>query len=243
MRCAMFSIPTGDLSSGGRGVVIRYGVLLIALLPAAGDWLAVARGWRRLEYVCKPATMFALLVGAWVATRGPHDAWQAQFFLPGLALSLVGDVFLMLRRERLFLAGLIAFLLAHVCYVAGFNSSLPPWPSLVVLIPIAGIGAVLFRRLARGLRERDQRRMMLPVAVYSLVISVMLFSAWSTPFRPAWEAVRSSLAVVGGSLFFVSDAILAWDRFVRSFPTARLWVHMAYHLGQLALEASILLTT
>lgn len=243
MACAMPWIPTGDLSSGWRGVVIRYGALIVALLFAAGDWLAVACDRRRLEYVCKPATMLALLVGVWLATRGPHDAWQALFFVPGFALSLAGDIFLMLRRERLFLAGLVAFLLVHVCYVMGFNSTMPPWLSLIVLIPIAGTGAVLFRRLAQGLRERGRGRMLVPVAVYSVVISVMLFSAWATLFRPAWGVVRSSLAVIGGSLFFISDSMLAWDRFVRSFPRARLWVHVTYHMGQVALAASILLTT
>lgn len=223
--------------------MIRYGVFVVAIVLAAGDWLAVARGRRGLEYVCKPATMGAVLIGTWLWTRGSHDVWQVRFFLPGFALSLAGDVFLMLRRERLFLAGLVAFLLAHVCYVVGFNSTLPPWPSLLLLIPIAGTGALLFRGLARGLRGRGQERMLVPVAVYSLVLSAMLFSAWATLFRPAWGALRSLSAVVGASLFFASDGMLAWDRFVRSFPMARLWIHVTYHLGQWALAVSVILAT
>ena len=147
----------------------------------------------------------------------------------------------MLRKRRFFLPGLIAFLLAHICYVVGLNPTLPPGPSLLVLIPVAVIGAVLFRGLAQGLREQGQERMLAPVALYSLVLSGTLFSAWATFFRPDWGALRALIAVIGASLFFASDAMLAWDRFVRSFPRARLWVHMTYHVGQVALAVSLLL--
>lgn len=222
-------------------MIERYGVLVVAMAFAAGDWLAVARGQKRLEYVCKPATMLGVLIGAWLGTRGSRDVWQVRVFLPGFVLSLAGDVFLMLRKERLFLPGLVAFVLAHVCYVIGFNPTLPPGSSLPVLIPVAGIGAVLFRGLAQGLRTRGQERMLAPVAVYSLVLSGTLFSAWATLFRPDWGVPRALFAVVGASLFFASDAMLAWDRFVRSFPRARLWVHMTYHVGQIGLAASLLM--
>jgi uncharacterized membrane protein YhhN len=85
--------------------------------------------------------------------------------------------------------------------------------------------------------------MLVPVAVYSLLLSAVLFSAWATLFRPTWGTLRSSLAVIGASLFFVSDAMLAWDRFVKPFPMARLRIHVTYHLAQVALAASILLPT
>jgi uncharacterized membrane protein YhhN len=152
---------------------------------------------------------------------------------------LVGDIFLMLRGKRFFLLGLVAFLLAHVCYVIGFNPTMPPWPSFAILIPVAGIGGLLFRELAQGLRRRGEGKMLAPVAIYSAVLSGMLFSAWATLFRPEWTGLRQGLAIGGASLFFVSDAMLAWDRFVASFPLARLWIHVTYHLGQIALAASI----
>jgi uncharacterized membrane protein YhhN len=208
---------------------------------AAGDWLAVARGRRRLEYVCKPGTMLAVLSGAWLLTRGAHTDWQVRFFLPGFALSLAGDIFLMWRREHFFLPGLVAFLLAHVCYGIGFNRTLPPSLSFLVLIPVAGTGALLFRRLAQGLHTRNQERTLAPVAIYSLVLSAMVFSAWATLFRPGWGPLRALFAVIGASFFFISDAMLAWDRFVGSFPRARLWIHMTYHVGQIGLAASLVL--
>ncbi len=213
----------------------------VALVLALADWWAVARGNRRAEYVLKPATLLAILIAALWVTRGPHDVWQARFFLPGLAFSLAGDVFLMLPGERFFLPGLAAFLLAHVCYIVGLNPALPPWPALALLIIVVLVGSVLFRGIAAGLRRRGQTALLVPVALYSLVLSLMLFSAWATPFRPEWTPLRRVLAIAGASLFFASDAMLAWDRFVRPFSAARLLVMITYHLGQIGLAASIAL--
>jgi len=215
--------------------------LAISLILAGIDWLAVARRQKQLEYVFKPATLVAVIVAAWLLARGPHDVWQARFFLPGLAFSLAGDVFLMLPGERFFLPGLVSFLLAHLCYVAGLNPAWPPWPALVFLVVVAAIALLLFRAIAAGLRRQGQTALLVPVALYSLVLGLMLFSAWATLFRPEWTLLRRGLVIVGASLFFASDAMLAWERFVTPFPSARLWVIVTYHLGQVALAGSIAL--
>ncbi len=215
--------------------------LVIALVLGLVDWVAVARRQKRLEYVFKPATLVAVLVGAWLLARGPHDAWQARFFLPGLAFSLAGDVFLMLPGGRFFLPGLVSFLVGHLCYIAGLNPTLPPWPALAILVVVAVIGVTLYRAIAAGLRRQGQTEMLIPVALYSVVLSLMLFSAWATLFRPEWTPLRRGLVIVGASLFFGSDAMLAWDRFVASSFWLHLLVIVTYHLGQVALAASIAL--
>lgn len=234
-------IPVQGLDDGRKSEVTRYAFLAVPMAFAVGDWFAVAQRRRQLEYVCKPATIIALLICVWLWMGGPHDAWQARFFLPGLGFSLAGDVLLMLRRERLFVYGLGAFLLAHVSYVIGFNPTVPPSPSFTILIPIAAAEAVIVRRIGRGLGERDAGAMLSPMVAYGFAIGLMLFSAWATLLRPGWGAPRAGLAVIGGSLFFISDVLLAWDRFVNPLHQGRLWVHATYHLGQMALAASILL--
>jgi len=214
---------------------------VVALVLAVVDWVAVARRQKRLEYIFKPATLVAVLVGAWLLTWGPHDTWQARFFLPGLVFSLAGDVFLMLPGERFFLPGLVSFLLGHLCYIVGLNPTLPPWPALALFVVVAVIGLILYRAIAAGLRRQDQTELLVPVALYSLVLSLMLSSAWATLFRPAWTPLRLGLVFVGASLFFTSDAMLAWDRFVTPSSLLRLLVIITYHLGQVALAASIAL--
>jgi uncharacterized membrane protein YhhN len=215
--------------------------MAISLFLAFIDWLAVARRHKRLEYVFKPATLVAVLISAWLLTWGPHDAWQARFFLPGLACSLAGDVFLMLPGARFFLPGLVVFLLGHICYIVGLNPTLPPWPALVPLVVVAVVGVTLYRSIAAGLHRQGRTALLAPVALYSLVLSLMLVSAWATLFRPEWGPLRRGLVIVGASLFFGSDAMLAWDRFVASSSLLHLLVIITYHLGQLALAASIAL--
>lgn len=220
-------------------MAIGYLPLVISLFLALIDWLAVAHRQKHLEYIFKPATMVALLIWAWLLTRGPHDGWEASFFLPGLVCSLLGDILLMLPDKRFFLPGLVAFLLAHLCYIAGLNPTLPSWYALVLLIVVVAIGLTPYRHIAAGLHRQDQRRLLIPVTIYSLVISLTLLSAWVTLFRPEWTPLRRGLVIAGASLFFASDVMLAWDRFVKPSSSARLRVMVTYHLGQMALAASI----
>ena len=213
----------------------------VALTLAMVEWLAVARRWRRLEFVFKPATLVAVIIAAWLLTRGPHDEWMARFFLPGLTLSLAGDVFLLLPGGRFFMLGLASFLLAHLCYIVGLNPTLPPWPALALLLPIVAIRLPLVRGILSALRRQSWRALVIPVALYGLVLSAMLFSAWATLFRPEWTPLRRGIVVLGASLFFTSDVMLAWNRFVKPLRPGRVGVMIFYHLGQMALAASIAL--
>src|SRR5688572_22987648 len=94
-----------------------WALLALSAVAAVGDWIAVARREKALEYVCKPlATMF--LVGVAVALD-PSDPTARRWFVVALLLALVGDVLLMLPRG-FFVGGLLAFLFAHIAYVIGF---------------------------------------------------------------------------------------------------------------------------
>ncbi|NIW49240.1 MAG: lysoplasmalogenase, partial [Gammaproteobacteria bacterium] len=57
------------------------------------------------------------LLIAWVIINGGTQG-PIIYFLIGLALSLAGDIFLMLPDEK-FIAGLVSFLLAHLAYILG----------------------------------------------------------------------------------------------------------------------------
>jgi uncharacterized membrane protein YhhN len=64
------------------------------------------------------------------------------------------------------------------------------------------------------------------VAAYILVISVMVTMAIGT---------GDARAIVGASLFYVSDALIAWNRFVRPLAFAPVAIMVTYHLAQAGL--------
>jgi uncharacterized membrane protein YhhN len=132
---------------------------------------------------------------------------------------------------------LAAFLLAHLAYIVGLNPTPPPisLPSLILLVMVVFTTAQVYRRLAAGITARKLEGLQRPVLFYSIVISLMLLSALATLVRPEWKAFPSLWMSLGALLFFISDATLAWNKFVVPLPYARLQVIIAYHLGQIAI--------
>jgi uncharacterized membrane protein YhhN len=203
--------------------------LIVAGLFAIGDWLARATKNERLEYVCKPATLAALIATA-VALTPAHDLGARRtWFVVALVCSLAGDVLLMLRSD-MFVAGLAAFLVGHLFYVVGFWAHAPGAVAFCVALAVAVvITAPVGYRILRALR--GNRPLGVPVALYMAVISVMLASALAT---------GNVLAGLGAALFVSSDAMIAWNRFVRPFRAADLGIMVTYHLGQAGLVLSLL---
>jgi uncharacterized membrane protein YhhN len=205
--------------------------ILIALVIALLDWVAVARQWKNLEYFAKPGVMLALL--AWLWSVGATSG-QMLWFAAGLVFSLAGDIFLMLPKEQ-FVAGLVAFLLAHVSYLMGFNATFPPinLVTFILVIMVALVAARLYQGISRGLVSSGNEKLKMPVLIYSIVISLMLLSALITLVRPEWSPLSAIMVSIGALLFFISDASLAWNKFVQPLRYGRLIVIVTYHLGQI----------
>ncbi len=133
------------------------------------------------------------------------------------------------RTDR-FVAGLAAFLVGHLCYVAGFWAHGPGGVSFavaaaVVVVVVAPLGHRILGALG------GQPELAVPVALYMVVISVMLATALAT---------GNVLAGIGAALFVSSDTMIAWNRFVRPFAAADIGIMVTYHLGQAGLVLSLL---
>ena len=200
---------------------------------AVGDWTAKARSNRALEYVCKPATLVALIFAAGLLDPAADAHTRRAWFVAALFFSLAGDVFLMAPRN-LFVPGLASFLVGHVCYVVGFWTHGPSAVAfaiavLVVAVVVAPLGRRILTSIARS-DDPESKGLLPPVAGYIAVISAMLATALAT---------GNLLAGGGAVLFVASDSMIAWDRFVRSFRWAGVAIMVTYHLGQGGLVASL----
>ena len=213
--------------------------LLFAILFAALESLALWKYWLKLEYIAKPAVMISLFL--WLFTSTGLNGALLWFGL-GIILSLAGDVLLMLSLDRFFLFGLVAFLLAHLAYVIGFNIPLPEFSlwGIVFAVMVSLGGARVIRRIVDALPSRGQARMRVPIIVYSTVISIMLLSAMMKLMDLTWNANAALLVSGGAFLFYISDIILAWNKFVAPIQYGRIYNIAAYHLGQIMLIAGVI---
>jgi uncharacterized membrane protein YhhN len=221
-------------------------ILAVVFAFAILSWFATAKSYKRFEYIVKPATMIVLIT--WVVmsmlvtdTILNNLTW----FVTGLVLCLFGDVFLMLPPEKWFIPGLVAFLFGQVAYIVGFrvtsivDGTMIPSIFLIFLLIFVGVG--VFRRIRAGLIESNREKLILPVGIYSIVISYMVFSATYSFLNPAWTTTQAYLVTFGALFFYISDILNAWDRFVFSYGIVRLIIMVTYHLGQVGLAVGVTL--
>lgn len=203
--------------------------LLLALTAAIAvvDWIAVVHSSMRIEYVAKPLVMVGLILVALALT--PVSGLQRWFVIGALVLGLASDVFLMLPGDLL-LPGLIAALVEHVAYIAGFRARALDVTWLLIGAAIAIASAAIFVPILYRSLRRNHPRLVGPVLAYVAVFVVMVASAGGT----------ASLVALGGALlFFYSDALLGWYRFVGPLSWGRPVNIVAYHAGQALLVLSL----
>lgn len=200
---------------------------------AVGDWWAVARGDRRLEYVCKPGATAALMAAAVLLPGAdPSRGW----FVAALALCLVGDVCLMLParpdgREPGFVPGLASFLVGHVAFAAGFvDRGVAAGRAGLGAVVVVLVAAPLAVRFVRALQRGEHPELVGPVLAYLVAIGAMASLA---------VGVGDGWAIGGAALFVGSDALIAETRFVRVHRGAPVLIMVTYHLALAALVASL----
>jgi uncharacterized membrane protein YhhN len=180
-------------------------------------------GPRRNIYFFKPLTMVFIILIA-LQTKHAVSPFYKYAILCGLLFSLAGDIFLMLPTDK-FIAGLVSFLLAHLCYIAAFTFEGAYALNFLYAIPLLVYGAVMLRVLWPGLAS-----MKAPVMIYMLVIIAM---AWQALNR--WAATGeqgSALAFAGAMLFVASDSLLAVNRFRKRIRGAQVYIMSTYFMAQ-----------
>lgn len=209
-------------------VAVTISLAAVAVIAAFANWWSRWAQHRPTERWSKPLTLLALIGVA--VTLDAADPTVRAWFVAGLVLSLVGDVFL-LDGDRWFVAGLGAFLAGHVAYIVGFVVA-DTWRWWAVSLAAAVVGVVaatVGRRIVSAAAARSPS-LRLPVAAYLGVISVMVVAA---------AAAGNGWAIAGALAFLVSDATLGWGRFVRPGRWTPLAVMVTYHLAQAGLVASL----
>jgi len=187
------------------------------------------RGSQAAIWVAKPIASAAFLWTA--AAAGAWDSVYGRWILLGLALCMAGDVLLIPRdRPSVFRAGVLAFLLGHVAYAAGFlTRPLAPWGLAAGAVLLAAALTFTWRWLAPSLPAD----MVMSVRAYFVVIGVMAVLACGV------TAGGGPLLIVAGALAFTaSDVSVARDRFVKHDFLNRAWGLPLYYAAQVLLALS-----
>ena len=209
-------------------------ILFIAVLLA--DCIGIQLKNETWQFIFKPL-LIPVLMGYFLS-QTKKDNNLVTWIATALFFSWSGDVLLLFeeRNSLFFLLGLSAFLLAQLFYIIFFhhirireNLKSNPWLLLIVVIYYA----VLMSALNPGFDNPGFHSMKLPVRIYGVVISFMFLLALHMLFLK--NKITGRLMILGALLFVVSDSVLAFNKFVRSFEGAGLIIMLTYGLAQLCI--------
>ncbi|RYF43936.1 MAG: hypothetical protein EOO25_01510 [Comamonadaceae bacterium] len=205
----------------------RLTILEVLLVEAAALATATAAaGMLDLHRTFKPLALLIALI--FVAHRARPISTAGRFdliLLAGLAFSLVGDCLLMF--EGYFIPGLVAFLIAHLFYIALFRMGVPWFPSRRALVGTLAVGAAMYAFLYNGLNPT------LRIAVAAYVAVIALMAAQAIGRATVLRSGAATGVAVGAGFFMLSDALLATNKFAFPLPLAQFWVLSTYYVAQI----------
>ena len=213
--------------------MINLFVVVFAAGLLAGLLYCVKKEALKAKRVVKTALSSLFIFTAVVQ---PHPIFPYyRFLLIGMIFCLAGDVLLDLPGKKMFLYGLVSFLLGHVFYVVAFfyTAGINQWTIAGLAISLlAGGGVFLWLRPHLG-------SMKIPVIFYILVINVMVLGAGSMVGAGELKPAGRMAAFVGALSFYISDIFVARQRFLKTEFVNRLIGLPLYYGGQFLLAFSV----
>ena len=178
--------------------------------------------------------LLPLIVAAFISTNFKNKI----ILVVALVFSWIGDTLLLFvfKDAIYFILGLIAFLTAHIFYIVLFAKELKKvnakieWRKrglLIIFIYLIALLLVLIPHLGS---------LTIPVIIYAVVISTMLYMAYLLSFH--WHKPASIYLFTGAISFILSDSILAFNKFYQPVPLSGLLIMVTYLYAQWALVRS-----
>lgn len=213
--------------------------LYLFLVATLVDLAFLIEGNSEMRFYSKPLILLGLIVYFYRITRPIASTFLTKAILGALVFSWIGDILLM--WSRLFIYGLGAFLMAHVCYFIGFRiaqknptrlEQVNFVKSFFYNLPIYLAAAFVFYLVNPKLGS-----MKIPVIAYIIVIVTMVATA-----RERFKKCNSASfwqVFVGAILFFISDGAIAISRFFHDFAESGILIMGTYAIAQLLIVMGI----
>lgn len=181
-----------------------------------------------LHVISKPLIMSSLLLYYLTSVDAMN---RSAMVVLAIIFSLAGDVLLM--DSKYFIAGLVAFLSAHICYIFGYNqhrhegseNALSGIQRVRMGFPVilAGTGLVVVLYPVLG-------ELRIPVIIYASVLVIMVITALLRYGRTSPASFWMVFA--GAVLFMVSDSLLAINKFLMPLSSADFFIMFCYSIAQ-----------
>lgn len=188
-----------------------------------------------MVWLTKPLLMPILLI-LFLSQGRQNPPKERLFFTLALLFSLAGDVFLMFKREDLFVFGLASFLIGHLSYIFSFwgrikDARISAGNALLTAVPfIAFVLGFLWFLYPYVHADPKNAPLFIPVAVYASVIALMGFT--SVLRKKGVSPQGFGLVFAGAVLFIVSDSCIAINKFVEPLSQPGLVIMATYGLAQ-----------
>lgn len=218
----------GGISATQNGLLIFSALAALLYLFTLKEPATVKRA------VVKTMSIALLAILAFVA-NGPT------VLIVALVLASLGDYLLAFDGERAFQSGLSSFLLAQIALIVLFliqYSNIPmmwmeePWRIALALLVVAHTV-----QMAWVLWKKLPREMGVPIVAYGAIITLMALSALT---------YGSVTVVAGVALFYLSDTLIAYERFliegeVNSHPVISPAIWVTYYVAQTLITLGVIL--
>ena len=165
-------------------------------------------------------------------------------WVPAAALltSWLGDVLLIPKGTKWFVAGGISFLVSHVLFIFAYQPAVR-WEAAVwwILIPAAAVYYGISVRVTLSLKDNMPKMMLVPMILYLLTNSTMNLFALTRLM--SLKSAGAAVAYAGAVLFFVSDCTLYLVRYHKKEDLIfkkHFTVMLTYLLGECLITVGLL---
>ncbi|WMT42524.1 lysoplasmalogenase [Paenibacillus sp. D2_2] len=185
-----------------------------------------------LVYIFVSSALIFKLIPMWLILlyaylhRSRVDKRYVLLIIIGLFFCMLGDGLL-----SHFVIGLSAFLIGHLFYTAAFITKWKfSWIRLCTIIPILIYAGIMANQLFQAMHNTDNEELIIPVMIYLLIILSM-----------GWFSIMSGnvWSMIGGTLFIISDSILAWNKFISDVYYSGVLIMLTYYAAQFLIANSV----
>ena len=185
------------------------------------------------RYATKPLIMISLMA-YFISKKSLISKKLYPWGIFAIIAALAGDIFLMFQEYSglFFIAGLGAFLFAHIGYTIIFLTQKGRKKHLFQFILLANYALIMGYLILPKAGD-----LKIPVLVYIMAISAMAYTA---QIRKGTVSNASYITgLIGARLFLASDSLLALSMFLDAFPKVDFLIMLSYGIAQACMVYSL----